>query len=169
MINEQAVSNDRPLAVIASNSSRDSYKLAQQFAENGYDIIITAVNPSVVEEAEDLKDFGVEAVSFQFDLSTPEGVEMLYKKIVATGRPVEAIAISTGMSEDLATVELLATKVLKDMQMQNKGRILIAGIDNEDEVDELSDSLKGLAEGSGITVHTLQPGNSEISFLRKLH
>lgn len=169
MINEQSLTNDRPLAVIASNSSLDSYNLAEQFAENGYDLIITAVNASVVEEAEDLKEYGIEAVSFQFDLSSPEGVEQLYKKIVATGRPVEAIVINTGMSEDLTTVDLLASKILKDMEGNHKGRILIAGIDNEEEVTDLVESLKERAEGSGVTIHTLQPGNTEISFLRKIH
>ena len=48
-----------------------------------------AANPSVVGEAQEFKDFGLYAVSFQLDLSTTEGVEQLYSRIIATGRDNE--------------------------------------------------------------------------------
>lgn len=160
---------ERPLAVIASSSCADGYLLAKQFAENGYDLIIAAANPSVVEEAEDFKDLGIEAVSFQIDLSTPAGVEQFYKKIVASGRHVEAMVINSGLSVDLTNESVLALKVLKDMANQGRGHLLIASTVEEEDLSKTIEVLEKMAEGTGVDVVCLQPGNSEISFLKKLH
>jgi NAD(P)-dependent dehydrogenase (short-subunit alcohol dehydrogenase family) len=161
---------DRPLAVIASSTCTDGYELAKQFAEHGYDLIIAAVNPSVVEEAEDFKDYGIDAVSFQVDLSTSLGVEQLYRKIVATGRPVEAIVINAGISNNLKNETILAFKVLKDMANVGRGNILLAGKNSDNNcVSKAYEAIVTRAKGTGINVVGLQPGNTEISFLKKTH
>jgi hypothetical protein len=162
-------SYDRPMAVIASNSNIDGYELAKQFAANGYDLIIAAINPSVVEEAEDLKEYGIDAVSFQVDLTTIAGVDQLYKKIVASGRPVEAIVINTGISEDLKNETILAAKILKDMKDHGAGHILFIAAEGQENVKQAFESIKEKAEGTDITVVNLQAGNTEINFLKKLH
>jgi short-subunit dehydrogenase len=168
MINQQTyLTSDKPLAVIASNNNTDGYELAKQFAENGYDLIVAAGNPSVVEEAEDFKKLGVDAVSFQLDLSTAEGVEQLYRRIIATGRPVEAMVINTGISEDLTNETGLAKRILKDMADKGRGRILFAGQDSEDDADLACEALQEEAQGTGVTVTALRSGNSEIYFLKK--
>jgi NADP-dependent 3-hydroxy acid dehydrogenase YdfG len=136
---------EKPLAVIASNLCADGHDIAKQFAQNGYDLIVSAINPSVVEEAEDFKELGVDAVSFQLDLSTSEGVEQLYRRIVATGRPVEAIVMNAGTNSELAK------KVLKDMALRGQGQILFDG--NDDFFD-----IEKEAEGTGVTVSTVKPG-----------
>lgn len=79
----------------------------------------------------------------QVDLSTPQGVETLYQKIQATGRPVDAIAINAGMGlggdfaeqtdlqDEIKLINLnvvstvhLAKLVVKDMVARGSGRIL---------------------------------------------
>lgn len=161
------LSSEKPLAVVASNINADGYELAKQFAENGYDLIVAAGNPSVVEEAFDFKEYGVDAVSFQLDLSTTEGVEQLYRRIIATGRPVEAMVINTGISEDLTNETVLAKKVLKDMADRGRGRILFAGSDKDDDARPACEALQEEAQGTGVTVTALRSGNSEIYFLKK--
>lgn len=169
MMNQQQpyLSSEKPLAVVASNTNTDGYALAKQFAENGYDLIVAAINPSVVEEAEDFKRFGVDAVSFQLDLSTAEGVEQLYRRIIATGRPVEAMVINTGISEDLTNETGLAKRILKDMVDKGRGRILFAGSNSEEDADLACEALQEEAQGTGVTVTALRSGNSEIYFLKK--
>ncbi|MBY0413738.1 MAG: SDR family NAD(P)-dependent oxidoreductase [Bdellovibrionales bacterium] len=163
MMNQELLykSYDRPLAVIASSSNTEGHCLAKKFAENGYDIIIAARNPSVVEEAQEFKALGIDAVSFQLDLSTKAGIEQLYSRIVATGRPVEALIINSGISVDLTNETELARKVLKDMVGTGSGRILFAGIDDNDQkiMTRACKEIKKQAEGSRVTVDALQPGN----------
>ncbi len=167
MRTETYQSFEKPLAVIASQLNMDGYDLARQFAERGYDLIVAASNPSVVEEAEEFKELGVDAVSFQLDLSTAEGVEQLYRRIIATGRPVEAMVINTNLSTDNNIEKSLAKKVLKDMTLRGQGKILFAGSDLKEDVSEISDSLQDEVRGSGVTVTSLKAGDSEIYFLKK--
>ena len=168
MINQQTnLTSEKPLAVVASNTNTDGYALAKQFAENGYDLIVAAINPSVVEEAEDFKQLGVDAVSFQLDLSTAEGVEQLYKRIIATGRPVEAMVINTGISGNLTNETSLAKKILKDMVDKGRGKILFAGSNTEEDADLACEALQEEAQGTGVTVTVLRSGSSEIYFLKK--
>ena len=161
------LSSEKPLAVVASNTNSDGYELARQFAEHGYDLIVAAGNPSIVEEAFDFQEYGVEAVSFQLDLSTTEGVEQLYRRIIATGRPVEAMVINTGISEDLTNETVLAKKVLKDMADRGRGRILFAGSRKEDDATPACEALQEEAQGTGVTVTALRSGKTEIYFLKK--
>ena len=164
---EHYINSEKPLAVVASNNKSVGYELAKQFAENGYDLIVAAINPSVVEEAEEFKKFGIDAVSFQLDLSTAEGVEQLYKKIIATGRPVEAMVINTGASKDLKNETDLAKKILKDMADKGHGRILIAGSNSEKDTDLVCEELQEESHGTGVTITVLHSGNTEIFFLKK--
>ena len=159
--------SEKPLAVVASNNKSVGYELAKQFAKNGYDLIVAAINPSVVEEAEEFKKYGVDAVSFQLDLSTAEGVEQLYKKIIATGRHVEAMVINTGVSKDLKNETNFAKKILKDMADKGHGRILIAGSNSEEDTDLVCESLQEESHGTGVTITVLHSGNTEIFFLKK--
>lgn len=163
----QSMATDKPLAVIASSTCSDGYDLARQFAEHGYDIIVAAHNPSVVEEAEDFKGLGVDAVSYQLDLSTPEGIEQLYRRIVATGRAVEALVINTGLSSNLEQEKLLAKKVLHDMADRGFGRILFAPCREEGDAEELYEALKHDAEGTGVTLKAITPDEKVVYFLKE--
>ena len=158
MINEVYI--EKPLAVVAGSSSTDSYAVAKQFAEHGYDLIIAASNPSVVEEAEDLKEYGVDAVSYQLDLSSHEGVEQLYKRIVATGRPIEAIVINTNLSHNHESEFELATSMVHYMDDHGNGRIFFTPA-NEDHT-LLFEKIKIKAVGTRVRVSTLPSSSSKI-------
>jgi short-subunit dehydrogenase len=162
-----SVTSEKPLAVVASNTNSDGYELAKQFAKNGYDLIVVAGNPSIVEDAFDFQEYGVDAVSFQLDLSTTEGVEQLYRRIIATGRPIEAMVINTGISEDLTNEKILAKKILKDMTDRGRGHILFAGSEKEEDSNPTCEALQEEARGTGVTVTALRSGKSEIYFLKK--
>ena len=133
----------RPLAVVTGASNGIGYELAKQFAQNGFDLIITATGATINEAARDFEELGAKVEIVQADLATYDGVEKLYKQIQATGRPVDAIAINAGvgvggdfaretdLQDELNLINLnvvssvhLAKRVVKDMVERGQGRIL---------------------------------------------
>jgi short-subunit dehydrogenase len=133
----------RPLAVVTGASNGIGYELAKQFAQNGFDLLVTATGASIDEEARSLQELGAKVDTVQADLATYDGVETLYNKIVATNRPVDAIAINAGvgvggdfaretdLKDELNLINLnvvssvhLAKRVVKDMVARGQGRIL---------------------------------------------
>jgi short-subunit dehydrogenase len=136
-------SGARPLAVVTGASSGIGYELARQFAQNGFDLLITAEDTRIEEAARDLESLGAHVESVQSNLATYEGVEALYEHIKAAGRPVDAIAINAGvgvggdfteqtdLKDELNLINLnvtstvhLAKRVLPDMRERGKGRVL---------------------------------------------
>jgi short-subunit dehydrogenase len=135
-------SSTRPLAVVTGASSGIGYELARQFAQNGFDLLITATGSSIDEAAQTLKQLGTQVETVQADLATYDGVETLYRQIQATGRPLEAIAINAGvgvggefaktdLQEELNLINLnvvssvhLAKRAVQDMVARNNGKIL---------------------------------------------
>lgn len=130
-------------AVITGASSGIGYELAKQFAKNGFDILITSLNPDHIEKAKDgLKDFGVGVETFAADLSTHEGIEALYAHIKSFNRPIDAVAINAGigvygefkdtsLEDEHTLINLnimcpvhLSKRIVRDMLAQGKGRIL---------------------------------------------
>lgn len=133
----------RPLAVVTGASSGIGYELALQFAQNGFDLLVTATGSSINQVAQDFEALGAKVETIQADLATYDGVEALYSQIKATGRPVEAIAINAGvgvggefaqetdLKDELNLINLnvvssvhLAKRVVKDMVERGQGRIL---------------------------------------------
>ena len=136
-------SSVRPLAVVTGASNGIGYELAKQFAQNGFDLLVTATGPSIDEAARAFEGLGAKVETVQADLGTYDGVETLYDKIKATNQPVEAIAINAGvgvggdfaretdLKDELNLINLnvvssvhLAKRVVKDMVELGKGRIL---------------------------------------------
>lgn len=131
----------RPLAVVTGASNGIGYELAKQFAQNGFDLVITATGPSIQEAAQDFEKLGASVKTIEADLATYEGVETLYQQIQSTG-PVEAIAINAGvgvggkftetdLDSELNLIELnvtssvhLAKRVVKDMVDRGSGKVL---------------------------------------------
>jgi uncharacterized protein len=126
-------------AVVTGASSGIGFELAKQFAQHDFDLIVAAEDDAIHSAAQELG--GVQAV--QVDLATPAGVEQLYSRIQADGRPVAAIALNAGigaggafatdtsLEDELKIVDLnvrstvhLAKLVVRDMVARNEGRML---------------------------------------------
>jgi short-subunit dehydrogenase len=133
----------RPFAVITGASSGIGYYLARVFAENGYDLFVTADSDKINTVLRDFETFDVELDSLQVDLSTYEGVEELWSALDDTGREINAIAINAGigvggdfaretdLDEELKLIQLnvtstvhLAKRVLKQLVDRDQGKIL---------------------------------------------
>jgi uncharacterized protein len=135
-------SSNRPLAVVTGASSGIGHELAKQFAQNGFDLLITSTGSSINEVAQAFESLGANVETVQADLATYDGVEALYEQIKATQRPVEAIALDAGvgvggpfietdLQEELNLIELnvvstvhLAKRVVKDMVDRRQGKVL---------------------------------------------
>ncbi|HZA15706.1 MAG TPA: SDR family NAD(P)-dependent oxidoreductase [Pseudonocardiaceae bacterium] len=133
----------KPFAVVTGASSGIGFELAKQFAQNGFDLLVTAEDEGLRSAADQLQSAGIQVHSVQTDLSTYDGVERLYAAITATGRPVSAAALNAGvgqggafidtdLADELRIIDLnvrstvhLAKRLLQEMVARNDGRMLI--------------------------------------------
>ena len=136
-------SPQRPLALVTGASSGIGYELAREFADNGFDLIVTAEDDELTAAAQHLRDHGAEVAALQIDLATPGGVDELYAAVRASGRPLAVAALNAGvgaggafatdtdLADELRIVDLnvrftvhLAKHVVRDMVSRDEGRIL---------------------------------------------
>ena len=133
----------RPLALVTGASSGIGYELAKQFAEHGYDLLITAEDgPKLQEAAQSLGAHGGRVETVTADLAGPDGVEDIVAKARELG-PVDALAANAGiglghafLDQDLdevfkvinvnvtSTVHLIH-HVANDMVERGQGKVLI--------------------------------------------
>ncbi len=131
-----------PFAVVTGASSGIGRALARQFAEHGFDLLVTAEDLDIQDAARELEGSGRMVHAVQADLASPDGVEQLYSAIAATGRSVDAAALNAGvgvggrfaetdLQEDLRLVDLnvrsivhLAKLLVRDMVPRGEGRLL---------------------------------------------
>lgn len=130
--------SSRPLAVVTGASSGIGLQLARQFAGHGFDLIVAAEDDAIRDVS-----LSTHMDAVQVDLATPAGVEELYARIKADGRPVDAIALNAGigaggafatdtdLDQELQLVDLnvrstvhLAKLVVRDMVARGEGRML---------------------------------------------
>ncbi|MEO8334124.1 MAG: SDR family NAD(P)-dependent oxidoreductase [bacterium] len=129
-------------AVITGASSGIGLELAKQFAQHGFDVLLAAEDDRLGDAAHEVRNLGVQVEAVKVNLATREGVDMLYQRIQALGRPVDAIALNAGvgvggafvdndLEAELDMIALnvtgvvhLAKHVVKDMVARNEGRIL---------------------------------------------
>ena len=132
-----------PLAVVTGASSGIGLELAKQFATNGFDLIIAAEDADIVAAVPQLEASGAEVEAVQVDLATDDGVDELFRRITAAGRPVDAIALNAGvgaggafatdtaLADELRVIDLnvrstvhLAKHVVAGMVERGAGRVL---------------------------------------------
>jgi short-subunit dehydrogenase len=133
-------------AVVTGASSGIGFELAKVFAEEGYDLLITAEDRELDDAERDLAAMGASVRAVRADLTEPNEVERLWKAIRDAGRPVDAIALNAGigkgsdfardpeaLDQELEIVDLncrstvhLAKRVLKDMTDRNEGKVLFS-------------------------------------------
>ena len=130
------------LAVVTGASSGIGLWLAKELAERGYDLVICSAGERLENAAKELGSSAVQVTEVQADLATREGVEELWTKVQALGRPVDVACINAGvgvgglfaetdLDEELNMVQLncagtvhLAKHVVQQMTARNAGKIL---------------------------------------------
>jgi uncharacterized protein len=133
----------RRLAVVTGASSGIGFELAKVFAEEGFDLLITAEDAEIEAAQRELNQLTASVECVRLDLSREEEVNRLYERIEATERPVDAIALNAGIGaggdfaretelrKELRLIDLnvrstvhLCKLVVKDMVARGEGRIL---------------------------------------------
>ena len=139
----------RPLAVVTGASTGIGYELAKQFAEHGYDLVVSAEDPGIERAAAELRSQGATVTAVQADLATYDGVEELAGRVTAGPAP-DALAVNAGvgnsgsfldgaLADHLNLVALnvtgavhLAHRLLPAMVAKGEGKVLftssIAGV-----------------------------------------
>ncbi|HEY7223438.1 MAG TPA: SDR family NAD(P)-dependent oxidoreductase [Micromonosporaceae bacterium] len=131
-----------PLAVVTGASSGIGLALAKQFAEHGYDLIVTAEDEGIDSAARQVGSSGANVRAVRADLRTREGVEGLYAEV--RDSPIDALALNAGvgvsgdftrdvpLEDELNLLELnvvstvhLAKRLLPDMVRRGMGRVLV--------------------------------------------
>lgn len=136
-----------PLAVVTGASSGIGFELAKQFAQNGFDVTIVAEDAELEQAARELTALGVGVDTVRADLTKPEEVDRVADHLIASDRPVAALALNAGrgaggafasgedqnsLADELAIVDLnvrstvhLAKRVIPRMVAHGEGRVLI--------------------------------------------
>lgn len=134
----------RPLAVVTGASSGIGFELAKVFAEEGFDLLITAEDEEIETAQRELNQLTASVECTRLDLSREEEVVRLYERIQATARPVDVLCLNAGIGEggdfaretdlrkELRLIDLnvrsvvhLCKLVVRDMVARDEGRILI--------------------------------------------
>ncbi|PRX43875.1 short-subunit dehydrogenase [Prauserella shujinwangii] len=135
-------STTRPLAVVTGASSGIGLELAKQFAEHGFDLVVSAEDAELEDARRELESYGVTTEAVRTDLATYDGVEELVRRVSEVNRPVNALVLNAGVGANGAFVETeledhlrvldlnvrsalhLARRILPGMVRQHAGRVL---------------------------------------------
>jgi short-subunit dehydrogenase len=187
----------KPLAVVTGASSGIGYELAKLAVENGFDLVIAADRPEIVEAAQALRQMGAKVDEIRVDLSTTDGVDALVELI--GDRPVDALMANAGhglgkgfLDEDFDQARhvvdtnitgtiYLAHRIGRQMRARDRGRILftgsIAGLmpgtfqavynGTKAFVDSFAWALRNELKDTGVTVSCLMPGATDTDFFER--
>lgn len=187
----------RPLAVVTGASSGIGLELAKLCVENGFDLVIAADRPQIVQAAEMLRSMGAKVDYVEVDLATRPGVDALLGAIA--GRPVSALLANAGhglgnafLDEDFEAIQhvvdtnisgtlYLVHRLAREMRTRGEGKILftgsIAGLmpgsfqavynGSKAFVDSFAWALRNELKDSGVTVSCLLPGPTDTDFFER--
>lgn len=190
-------SPDRAFAVVTGASSGIGYHLARQCAENNFDLLVVADDPSISDAAVELTASGVTVEPLEVDLATAEGVDRLYEAV--QGRPVAALLANAGhglggafldqpfddiqhvIDTNVTGTLALIHKIGREMVDRHEGRILITGsiaglmpgtfqaVYNGTKalLDSFAYALRAELKDSGVSVTCLMPGATETDFFER--
>jgi len=190
--------NLRPLAVVTGASSGIGYALARIAADAGYDLVIAADTPEIVEAAQALGGAGVWVDHIQVDLATRAGVEQLLQKV--GDRPVDVLLANAGhglggafldqaveawmhvVGANVTGTLYLTQRVGQRMRERGQGRILftgsIAGLPgsvnavyngSQAFIDSFAFALRNELKDTGVSVTVLMPGPTDTNFFDRAH
>ncbi len=189
--------SDRPLAVVTGASSGIGFELARCCAQNGFDLVIAADEPEIVDAARKLSVGGALAEPVRADLATLDGVDKLIEAI--RGRPVEALLANAGrglgggfldqafervrqiVDTNVTGTLYLIQRIGSEMRDRGSGKILITGsiagfmpgtyqaVYNGTKafLDSFAYALRAELKDSGVTVTCLMPGATETDFFER--
>jgi short-subunit dehydrogenase len=187
----------KPLAVVTGASSGIGYELAKLAAQNGFDLVIAADRPEIVEAAQAFEQLGARVDKLQVDLSTTEGVDRLLGLI--GDRPVDALMANAGhglghafldqnfaearhvVDTNITGAIYLVHEIGLRMRARDKGRILftgsIAGLmpgtfqavynGTKAFIDSFAWALRNELKDTGVTVSCLMPGATDTNFFHR--
>ena len=190
-------SHTRPLAIVTGASSGIGYELAKRCAEQGFDLLIAADQPSITDTAQEFRALGAAVEAVEADLATLEGVDRLYA--ASNSRPVEALLANAGhglghgfldqdfdemrhiINTNITGTLYLVQKVGRDMRARGQGRILITGSvagfmpgsfqavysGTKAFINSFSFALRNELQDTGVTVTCLMPGATETEFFAR--
>ncbi len=131
------------LALVTGASNGIGYHLANQLAQDGYDLVISGKEQDLTAKAKkDFEQHGVQVTAVQGDLSKSEACEQLWRAAEGAGKPLDVACLNaglgvggefaqTGLDQELEIVGVncastvhLAKYVVKHMAGRRAGRIL---------------------------------------------
>lgn len=140
-------SNRNQYALVTGATSGIGYELSKLFAKDGYNLVLVARNPDLLQEVTDkLKaEYSVEITPLPKDLFIPSSAAEIYETTQNMGITINVLVndagqgewgpfVSTALERDLDIIQLnisslvsLTKFYLKDMVARNEGKILQLG------------------------------------------
>jgi short-subunit dehydrogenase len=187
----------KKFAIVTGGSTGIGFELAKRCLDSGYDVLMAADEPQILDAAASLRGSGKQVEALEVDLSTIEGVDKLYA--AAKGRPVDALLANAGrglghgfLDQDFDRARLvidtnvtgtvyLIHKIGNDMRQRNAGKILITGsiagfipgsfqaVYNGTKafLNSFSFALREELKETDVTVTCLMPGATETEFFER--